>query len=178
MKAALALLFLLAALPAAADPRIRGLSVRLDGNRVLADLRLEGAFDRRFRDRVDSGLPTSILYRFELDRDRKRWYDRKLEGTTLEAMAVYDAVARTYTVHLRLGDKLIESRTVKDHPALAAALGHIQGVPVFTLGPTGNRQRMLVKVRAELGTRTFLSLIPMTLATDWVESAKFRPQKP
>ncbi len=30
-----------------------------------------------------SGLPTSILYRLELQSDRKRWYDRRLQGNTL-----------------------------------------------------------------------------------------------
>ena len=179
MKPAWALIALLsAALPAAADPRIRGLRAAVDGNRVLADLTLEGAFDSRLVARIESGLPTPILYRFELSRDRKRWYDRRLAENTLEATAVYDAVARTYSVHLRLGDKLIESRTVKDRSALEAAMAHIQGLPIFTLAPTSDQRRLLIKARAELGSRTILSLIPVTLATDWAESGKFRPPKP
>lgn len=179
MRTAWALIALwIAALPAAADPRITGLKVAVDGNRVLADLTLDGAFDSRLVNRIESGLPTPILYRFELSRDRKRWYDRRLEENTLEATAVYDAVARTFSIHLRLGDKLIESRTVKDRPALEAAMAHIQGLPIFTLTPTGDQRRLLIKVRAELGSRTILSLIPVTIATDWVESGKFRPPKP
>jgi hypothetical protein len=178
MKALLALLvFLLLASAASADPRISSLRVTLDGERVLADLSLEGALDGKLRRRIESGLPTSILYRFELHRDRKRWYDRRLEDNTLEATAVYDAVARTYTFHLRLGDKLIESRMVKDRQALEDAMTHIQGLPIFTLAPVEGRPRLLVKVRAELGSRMILSIIPGTLATDWVESAKFRPPR-
>lgn len=177
MKAVLALLVLLLASPASAAPRISSLRVTLDGDRVLADLSLEGALDGKLRSRIESGLPTSILYRFELHRDRKRWYDRRLEANTLEATAVYDAVARTYTLHLRLGDKLIESRTLKDREALEEAMTHIQGLPVFTLAPRQGRPRLLVKARAELGSRMILSIIPGTVATDWVESAKFRPPR-
>jgi hypothetical protein len=33
---------------------------------------------------------------------------------------------------------------------------------------------MLLRVRAELGTRTVLFFIPTTRTTDWVESRKFR----
>ncbi len=85
---------------------------------MLVSFTLHDAFDQRFLDRLDSGLPTSILYRLELHSDRKRWYDRPLEETTLEVVAMYDAVARDYTVHSKLDGELIESRTVRDRQAL------------------------------------------------------------
>ena len=45
-------------------------SLNLDGDRVLTTFTLREAFNQRFRERLESGLPTSILYRFELARDR------------------------------------------------------------------------------------------------------------
>src|SRR6185436_436199 len=107
-------LLVLAASTAADDPRIEGLHISREGDRVLASFALQDAFDQRLESRLESGLPTSILYRLELHRDRKRWYDRRLEENTLEVVAVYDAVARTYTIHYKLDDKLIESRTVRE----------------------------------------------------------------
>ncbi|HEY0781813.1 MAG TPA: DUF4390 domain-containing protein [Thermoanaerobaculia bacterium] len=176
MRATLALLSLLfvATAARAADPRIHGFRIELDGDRVLASLVLTDAFNHRFRERVDSGLPTAILYRFELDLDRKHWWDRELAGNTLEVVATYDAVERTYAVHLRLDGKLIESRTVRDRAALEAAMTHVERVPVFTLPEELGRKRLLLKARAEFGMRTILSVIPATLATDWQESPKFR----
>jgi hypothetical protein len=179
MRATLALLGLLwLANPALADPEIAELAVDLDGDRVLVSLRLRDGITPQLARRLESGLPTPIVYRFELHRDRKRWWDRHLATNTLEAEALYDAVSRSYTVHLRLDGELIESRTVRDRKALEEAMTRIQGIPVFSLDGLGERGRVLVKARAELGSRTLLSMIPVTIATDWKDSRKFRIPRP
>jgi hypothetical protein len=168
------LLFFFLASQARADAKISEIKINLDGDRVLTTFTLRDAFDRRLAERVDSGLPTSILYRFELDRDRKRWWDQKLKTNTLEVVATYDAVARAYTVHFRLDDKLIESRTVRERKALEEAMTEIQSLPAFSLAGLPRDGRLLVKVQAEMGSRTMLSFIPVTINTDWKESSKFR----
>jgi hypothetical protein len=176
MRAKLALLcFFLFASRALADAKISEIKIGLDGDRVLTTFVLRNAFDRRFSERVDSGLPTSILYRFELARDRKRWWDQKLRDATFEVVTTYDAVARSYSVHYKLDDKLIESRTVRERKALEEAMTHVENLPVFSVAGLPNEWRLLVKVEAELGSRTMLSLIPVTISTDWRESPKFRP---
>ena len=176
MRSALVVFWLLvfAASAAAEDPRVRGLQVSLEGDRVLASFTLHNAFDRRLSERIDSGLPTTIIYWFELHRDRKRWYDRRLQENTLEVVAVYDAVARAYNVHYKLDDKLVESRTVRERQEVQNAMTRIGPLPVFTLEDIPRRTRVLVKIRAELGSRNFLSFVPVTIATDWVESNKLR----
>ncbi len=177
-KLAFLALFLLAS-QARADARISDIKINLDGDRVLASFTLRDAFDRRLSERVDSGLPTPILYRFELSRDRKRWWDQKLKGNTLEVVAMYDAVTRDYTVHFKLDDKLIESRTVRDRKALEEAMTVVDQLPVFSLAGLSPEGRMLVKVQAVMGSRTMLSFIPVTINTDWKESSKFRaPRQP
>lgn len=167
-------LLALAASGGADKARIRGFQVAVEGDRVLASFNLQNAFDRRLSQRLESGLPTSILYRLELHRDRKRWYDRRLAENTLEVVAVYDAVARVYNVHSRLGGKLIESRTLRELREVQEAMTRLGPLPVFPLQGLSGRGRFLVKVQAELGSRTFLSFIPATIATDWAESNKFR----
>ncbi len=181
MRATLALAFLCGlafASRARAEAKITDFQVGLDGSQVLASVTLDHAFDRRFVARVDSGLPTLILYRFELDLDRRHWWDPRLKSNSLAVMAIYDAIARTYTVHFRLDDKLIESRTVHDRKALEAAMTRIERLPVFNLADIRNRRRLLLRVRAELGSRTVLSFVPVVITTDWVESQKFRPAPP
>src|SRR4029079_723660 len=134
----------------------------------------QDAFHHRLRERLESGLPTSIVYQFELHRDRKRWYDRRLKENTLEVVATYDAVAREYMVNYKLDDKLVESRTVRDQQALAVAMTQIGPLPVFTLDDVPRGGRLLVQAPAELGARMVLAFIPVTIGTDWKESKKFR----
>lgn len=182
MRATLALLcwlvWLVVASPAGAEARISDFRIALEGNQVLASVTLDGAFDHRFRARLESGLPTAVLYRFELSHDRQHWWDKSLLANTFEVVAMYNAEARTYAVHFRLDDKLIESRTLRDLKALAAAMCHVERVPVFTLRAPDERRRLLVRTRVELGMRTVLSFIPKTIATEWVESSKFRLPPP
>ena len=180
MRAKLALLgFFFLVSQALADAKISEIKVTLDGDRVLASFALQDAFDHRLSERVDSGLPTSILYRIELDRDRKRWWDQKLRDVTLEVVALYDAVARSYTVHYKLNDKLVESKTVRDRQALQEAMAVIDRLPVFEVENLPKEGRALLKIQAETGSSTLLSFIPVSLKTDWKESPKFRaPKRP
>src|SRR5215471_13833603 len=100
MRATLALLcwlvWLVVAAPAGAQARISELKIALEGNQVLASVTLDGAFDRRFLARLESGLPTAVLYRFELNRDRPHWWDKSLLANTFEVVAMYNAETRTY----------------------------------------------------------------------------------
>jgi hypothetical protein len=181
MRATLAIAFLCGlafASRATAEAKITDFQVGLDGSQVLASVTLDHAFDRRFVARVDSGLPTIILYHFELDLLRRHWWDPRLKSSSLAVVAIYDAVARTYTVHFRLDDKLIESRIVHDRKALEAAMTRIERLPVFNLGDVRDRRRLLLRVRADLGSRTVLSFVPVVITTDWVESQTFRPAPP
>lgn len=174
MKRILAFLgFLFLASQVSAEPRISEIKIDLDGDRVLAGFTLRDAFDQRLSERIDSGLPTTIVYFFELHRDRKRWFDHRLKDAVLEVTAMHDAVTRAYTVHYKLDGELIESRTVRDLNALKEAMTQITELPVFTLTGLPNSWRLLLKVQAELGSRTILSFIPAAITTDWKESRKF-----
>jgi len=179
MKAILALLGLLfLASQVSAEPRISEIKIDLDGDRVLAGFTLRDAFDRRLAERIESGLPTTIVYSFELHRDRKRWFDHRLKEAALEITAMHDAVTRAYTVHYKLDGELVESRTVRDRKALEEAMTQITELPVFTLEGLPHAWRLLIKVQAELGSRTILSFIPVSIATEWKESRKFRAPAP
>lgn len=163
-------------LAASGDAEIPRPEVEVDGNRALVSFRLEGAIDERFLDRVHSGLPTGFLYRLELLKDRKRWYDRPLGETTLQVVAMYDAVSREYLVNRKLGGKLVDSRMVSDLPSLERELTEIDSLPAFQLDGLPRTWRLLVRVRAEMGSRTILSIIPAKVQTDWSESRKFRTE--
>lgn len=160
------------------EARVTGLQATVEGNQALVSLELRDGLDGELLARLESGLSTPILYRFELLRDRKRWYDRGLEESTLEVAAVYDAVTQEYTVSHRLDDELVDSRSVRDRKELERAMTRLERVPVFTLDAAPRGPRLLVRARAELGTRMLLWVVPARVATGWAESNKFRAPAP
>jgi uncharacterized protein DUF4390 len=178
LRAAFLGLALLAAEAARSEPRISDFQITLDGMRVVADLALVDGFGTELRERIGSGLPTAIVYEFELMRDRKRWWDRGLGSNSLQVTAMYNAVTREYLVNFKLEGKLIESRMVRDLAELERAMTRFTGVPLFSVEGMPSTRRLLVRVRADLGPRTVLSFIPSRAHTEWVESRKLRPPPP
>lgn len=169
----------LAALPpslaiGAEGARIEDLTVTVDGNRALVSFLLEDAFDERLVERVQSGLPTGFTYQLELLKDRKRWYDRALEDTSFQIAATYDALSKEYLVHYRLAGKLVDSRMFADLDDLRRALTRVEDLPAFALDDLPRSWRLLVRVRADLGSRMIFSFIPAKDFTEWTESNKFR----
>lgn len=160
------------------EPRIAAVEVAVDGNLARVGFRLENAVTPRFVERLESGLPTGFLYRLELLRDRKRWFDRGVESSTLQVFAMYDAATRGYLVNYKLDGKLIESRLVRGLEDLARAMTVIEALPAFELEGLPRSSRLLVRVQADVGARTLFGFLPARLVTDWRESRKFRTLNP
>jgi hypothetical protein len=142
--------------------------------RIQLTFQLQDAFDQRLVARLDSGLPTGFTYRFVVMRDRKHWWDAKLEETTLEVVAMYNAVGNEYLVNFKQDGRMVESRLARNRAELEAAMSRFERVPLFAAEGLPRGERLLVKGRAELGTRTLFSFIPVDIETDWAESRKFR----
>ena len=156
---------------------LRDLVPTVADGQVLASFVLADAFDEGVLARVDSGLPTSFTYRVELVRYRKRWWDDQIAAATLEVVAMYNAVSQEYLVNFKRDGKLVESRLARSRPELEAAMTRFERVPLFATadlrGDPGSR--FLLKARAELGTKTWLTFIPLHVETDWAQSRKFKP---
>jgi len=178
LRAVLLGVALLAAGAVHAEPRLIDFKVALDGPRVVADFALADGFGAELRERIASGLPTAIVYEFELQRDRKRWFDRGLDANTLQVTAMYNAVTREYLVNFKLDGKLVESRIVRDLADLERAMTRFAAVPLFSLAGMPSTRRLVVSARADLGPRTLLAVIPSRVRTGWVESRKLRPPPP
>ncbi|MEO8502888.1 MAG: DUF4390 domain-containing protein [Acidobacteriota bacterium] len=172
---ALAVLALLAPAPAAAEPHLSDLKTALEGRKVMISFRLTDGFDSELRERIQSGLPTGIVYDMQLFKDRLHWWDRGIAESSLQVVAMFNAVTREYLVNFKLDGRLIESRQLRDLDELEEALTHVEALPVFDLAPMPADWKLLIAVRAELGSGTMLAFIPTHLRTDWKESRKFRP---
>ena len=145
---------------------------------ILLSFELAGAFDDEVRRRIDSGLPTGFRFRLRLTRDRKRWFDTDLASSDLRVVANYNAVTREYLINYMQDGLLVQSRVVRDAAELEHAMTHFERFPVFALSaipPGSEDRRVRVRIRAELGAKTFLLLIPTAITTDWAESPRFRP---
>jgi len=157
-----------------ADPRLSQLTVRVDGNLARVSFRLDGAIDEAFTERLASGLPTGFVYQLELLKDRKRWFDRPLETNTLQVVAMYDAATRGYLINYKLDGKLVESRMVRELADLERAMTRVEDLPAFELDSVPRAWRLLVRARAQVGSRTLFAFVPSRVTTDWRESRKFR----
>jgi Domain of unknown function (DUF4390) len=158
----------------AAEPRITDVRISFEKPQIRLSFKLLGAFDDSLRKRLDSGLPTSFTFQFELLRMRKSWFDKSVESGSLQVGAMYNAVTREYLINFKHDGNLIESRVVKDLTDLEAAMTAHDGFPVFPTEGLSPETRMRVRVRAELGTKTVFFFIPSTVHTDWAETRKFR----
>lgn len=176
---ALALLLLVAPPQAAATPGITELELRIAGEAAHVTLHLDGAFGPDVLERIESGLPTGFVYRLQLLRDRKRWWDHKLVETRVEVLAMFNAVTREYLVNTKQNGKLVESQMARSVGELEAALTQIHDLPAFQLAGVPPGTRVLVKAQAELGARTVFSFIPTSVRTGWTESEKlYMPPRP
>jgi hypothetical protein len=155
---------------------LRDLQPTVADGQVQVSFQLVGALEAPVMERIQSGLPTAFVYDVELLRDRRRWWDDQIAEATLEVVAMYNAVSQEYLVNFKRDGKLVESRLARSVPELEAAMTRFERVPLFAVADlrAGAGSRFLLKARAELGSKTWLSFIPVRVSTDWAVSRKFR----
>lgn len=163
--------------PSPDGPRVRDLSISLEAGQVMVSFRLDGGLGPELAQRLESGLPTGLVYELDLARDR-RWFDDSIDTTRLEVVAMFNAVTREYLVNTKVEGHLIDSRTLRDASDLERALTRFTALPAFTLPPDAPRARYLVRARVELGTGQVLGFIPFLRTSEWVESNKVRLRAP
>ena len=156
------------------EPRIANLDIKIEGQQILLSFNLLNAFGDTLKKRIDSGLYSGFLFEFELVRDRKSWFNKNLDSGTVQVVAMYNAVTREYLINVRHDGDLIGSRMVQDVDDLESALTEFENMAIFSIEGVQPRQRLRIRVRAKLGTRTVFFFIPNTVHTDWAESERFR----
>ncbi len=154
-------------------PAIVDLSTARDGPTVLVSFRLDGAMDARTREKIESGLPTGFTYTIEVREVRRGWLDRTVADGSVQVLATYNALTREYLVNFRRDGELYASRVVTQEEDLEAAMTRFENLPSVRLDevPAG---RLTLRVRAELGVRTRLGLIPDRVHTPWAHTEPIR----
>ena len=160
--------------PLGAEPHLADLRVALVGGNVEVSFELREAYSEETFERIRTGLPTGFEYQFRLDRDRKRWFDASLAVSTLQVVAMYNAVTEEYLINYKLDGELIESQVAREQSALELALTRFEGISVFPLEGVPLDDRLLVRARADLGSKTGFLFLPTRVTTGWHRSRKFR----
>ena len=168
------LLALAAVSPLSAEPHLAELRVALVAGNVEVSFELREAYSSETFERIRTGLPTGFEYQFRLDRDRKRWFDASLATSTLQVVAMYNAVTEEYLINFKLDGELIESQVAREPEALELALTRFDSIAIFTLDGVSTDDRMLVRGRADLGSKTGFFFLPTRITTPWHRSRKFR----
>lgn len=154
---------------------IDDLSARVQNERLLATFRLDHALGGDFQRKVRSGLPTEIIYEFELRRPRRSWFDATVARSRMQVVAMYNATTDEYLVNFKHDGELVSSRSVREVDAVRAALTRLDDVFVVSLAERPESEKLVLRVRAELGTKTWLAFIPRTIETDWEATPAFLP---
>ena len=153
---------------------IAALSVVRDGAALLVSFRLDRALDERTWEKIESGLPTGFTYDIEVQRLRRRWFDKRVGATRLQVVAMYNALTREYLVNFKRDGELYASRVVTSAADLERALTVFDKLPSVEF-EDDQPGRFVLRVRAELRSRTRLGLIPDRVHTAWVETSPFPP---
>lgn len=165
----LALFWFLVALPqagaAAKDARISDLLVSQEGSSLLVSFQLLDGLTDTLVERIESGLPTGFSYRVDVERPRRWWLNKTVVDSTLQVVAMYNAITREYLINYKHDGKLIESRVVKTLDALEREMTIVHEMPFVDLEEDPDA-RLTLRLRAELGSRTILGFIPATIRTD------------
>lgn len=149
------------------------LQVSLEGRSVEVSFELIDGFSDQLFERIQTGLPSGFTFEFALARDQKRLPDNRIARSTLEVIAMYNAVTREYLINYKQDGKLIDSRIARGREELEAAMTKFEGLTVFHLDDISPEKRLLVRARAELGSKTTLLIIPSRITTDWSRSRNF-----
>lgn len=157
--------------PVAAE--LSGLKVEFEEDRLFVSFELLDAIDEELLERIDSGLPSGFRYHFKLVRPAKLWFDNTLAASHLEVEANYNAVTREYQINYKLDGKLTTSRVLTDRADLEPALTSFERFSPFPIEALAPKKPVHLRVRAELGSRNLLLLIPTTIHTEWIESERF-----
>ncbi|NJL27398.1 MAG: DUF4390 domain-containing protein, partial [Thermoanaerobaculia bacterium] len=138
------------------DAELTALEVAVVGQQVLVSFELRGAYDTSTAQSIDSGLPTGFTYELRLVRRRKLWFDKTVLSSSVQLVAMYNALTREYLINTKHDGNLVGSRVVRDPAELETTMTRLDRFPAFSLDPgalagIASDRQLVVRARAELG---------------------------
>ncbi len=161
--------------PVAVEPgfRVRSADVRLENGIYFLDAKIVFDFSSESVEAMDNGVTLTVLVDVEVFRQRALW-DRKILSRQSRIHVGVHALSKKYLMkNLDSG----ETHTFRSVEEMAAALGNIRRLPLFTAAGLESEQTYTARVRARLDIEALPSpLRPLAyvsqawrLASDWYE---------
>lgn len=172
------LLGALLALPAAsaaqpAAPAVPGVSSWVTGKDLHVEARLSPGLPEDVRQRLASGLATTVSWTLRLFVFRNLWWDSLRDERRYAVTATYRPDTSDYLVERRLDARLLDSQVLTSKDEAAALLTKVPGLPVFTLGDHLLGKKLVVRLRCRYGGGVALGVVPTSDETDWARSGIF-----
>jgi hypothetical protein len=129
---------------------------------VLAD-----AFSEAIRETIQSGLPTSFAYDFELRRIVPLWVDRTIAVTTVVATVQYDNLTRRHQLSRSVDGRVEAAQVTEDAAAVEQWMTRFERLALFTTAELEPNGEYYVRVRARARPRSTWSLLPWDRGGAW-----------
>ncbi len=174
--ALLALLMALLAVPAAgADdaPLVPGVSSWVTGKELHVDAKLAPGLPDDVRQRLGSGLATTVTWTIRLFVFRNVWWDSLKDERLYAVTATYRPDTSDYLLERRLDARLLDTQILPTREEAAAALARLPGLPIFTLGDHLLDKKLVVRLRCRYRSGVALGVVPTSDETDWARSGIF-----
>jgi hypothetical protein len=155
-----------AAAPPLAPGPIRVTPLARDGQ-LLVSFELPGAVTDEIRETIQSGLPTSFAYDFELRRGVPLWIDRTLAVATVLATVQYDNLTGRHQLSRSI-DGRVEAALVTEDPATVEQwLTRFERLPIFSTADLETNAEYYVRVRARARPKNTWSILPWDRGGAW-----------
>ena len=158
--------------------RIKDIIVIKKNGQLLVFGSLLGAFSPKLLEAIHSGVTTKFIFDVSLLRSRKLIYDLEVTSRQLLHQVKYNALKKTYTFHLKEGDKEIKRKVTRSQGEMTDWMSELNGAPIISGKSLSSNSRYYVKIRARLDHVDFVFPFNYLLAfwgkkSDWSYSRKF-----
>ncbi len=164
---------LLAQTWAAPAQTVPGVSTWLAGRDLHVEAKLSPGLPEDVRQRLGSGLPTTVSWNIRLFSFRNLWWDTLKDERRYAVTATYRPDTSDYLVERRLDARLLGTEVLASKDEAAAMLAKVPGLPVFTMGDHLLGKRLVVRLKCRYGDGVALGVVPTSDETDWARSGIF-----
>jgi len=154
-------------------PTIPGVSSWVTGRDLRVEAALSPGLPEEVRQRLGSGLATTVSWQIRLFVFRNLWWDALKDERGYAVTATYRPDTSDYLVERRLDARLLDTRILPTKEEAAAALTRVPGLPVFTMGDHLIGKKLVVRLRCRYGDGLALGVVPTSNETDWTRSGVF-----
>ncbi len=81
---------------------------------VMINLQVEGLFSEEVINTINSGLPATLIYKWELWRHRSSWWDRRVDTGFITCRVFYDVLEETYDIFNHSGKPIASCHSIKE----------------------------------------------------------------